>query len=132
MKAGLEVTIITRVESASTFPPGIPVIRTEYTVEKLTGVLTGQDAVVCVVGPAGISTQVAMLDAAEAAGVKRFIVDDFGWGPGFRSEPEFQPSGIQRRVAWDHAKKLSEANPQFTWTGVSIGNSIDWVRIPRT
>ncbi|KAI1774672.1 NAD(P)-binding protein [Hypoxylon cercidicola] len=126
VKAGFEVTIITRVESTSTFPSGIPVIRAEYTVEKLTTALTGQDAAVCAVGPAGISTQVAMIDAAEAAGVKRFIVDDFGWGPDFRSLPEFQPIGAPRRVAWDYAKKLSENNPQFTWTGVTIGNPIDW------
>ncbi|XXH05569.1 hypothetical protein Hte_012001 [Hypoxylon texense] len=126
VKAGFEVTIITRVESTSTFPPGIPVVRTEYTTEKLTGVLAGQDAVVCAVGPAGISTQAAMIDAAEAAGVRRFIVDDFGWGPDFRSEPEFQPIGAQRRVAWVRAEKLAEANPRFTWTGVTIGNPIDW------
>ncbi|KAI0837558.1 NAD(P)-binding protein [Hypoxylon sp. FL0890] len=126
LRAGFDVTIITRVESASTFPDGIAVIRTAYTVERLTAALAGQDAVVCAVGPAGISTQVAMIDAAESAGVKRFIVDDFGWGPNFRSLPEFGEIGAQRRVAWDHAKKVSDANPKFTWTGVSIGNPIDW------
>ncbi|OTB05611.1 hypothetical protein M426DRAFT_21643 [Hypoxylon sp. CI-4A] len=126
VKAGFNVTIITRIDSASTFPHGIPVIRSEYTVEKLTAALQGQDAVVCAVGPAGISTQVAMLDAAEAAGVKRFIVDDFGWGPDFRSLPEFRPIGVQRRAAWDHAKKLSQVNPDFTYTGISIGNPTDW------
>ncbi|KAI1378726.1 NAD(P)-binding protein [Hypoxylon crocopeplum] len=124
--ANFDVTIITRVASTSTFPHGIPVIRTEYTVEKLTTALTGQDAVVCAVGPAGILSQVAMIDAAEAAGVRRFIVDDFGWGPDFRSLPEFQEIGAQRRVAWDYAKERSEANPRFTYTGVTIGNPIDW------
>ncbi|KAI0384180.1 NAD(P)-binding protein [Hypomontagnella monticulosa] len=126
VKAGFDVTIITRAESSSTFPDGIPVIRTEYTAEKLTVALKGQDAVVCAVGPAGVPTQTAMLDAAEAAGVKRFIVDDFGWGPNFNSLPEFQPIGAQRRIAWDHAEKISKRNPEFTYTGVSIGNPIDW------
>ncbi|KAI0178859.1 NAD(P)-binding protein [Hypoxylon sp. FL1284] len=126
IKAGFEVTIITRVESTSTFPPDIPVIRTEYTVEKLTTALSGQDAAISAVGPGGISTQVAIVDAAKAAGVKRFIVDDFGWGPNFRSLPEFRPIGAQRRLAWNRAKELAEASPQFTWTGVTIGNPIDW------
>ncbi|KAI1406755.1 NAD(P)-binding protein [Hypoxylon sp. FL1857] len=124
--AGFDVTIITRIESTSIFPHGIPVIRAEYTVEKLTAALSGQDAAVCAVGPAGISTQIAMIDAAEAAGIKRFIIDDFGWGPDFRSLPEFREIGAQRKAAWDHAKTAAEANPRFSWTGVSIGNPIDW------
>lgn len=127
MAAGFDVTIITRTESSSTFPSGISVIKTEYTVDKLTAALTGQDAAVCAVGPAGIMTQLPMLDAAEAARIKRFIIDAFGWGPDSRNLPEFDEIGVKRRVAWDHAKKLSEANPQFTWTGVTIGNPIDWV-----
>ncbi|KAL7620316.1 hypothetical protein AAE478_009310 [Parahypoxylon ruwenzoriense] len=126
IKAGFDVTVITRTESSSTFPDGIPVIRTEYTVENLTEALAGQDAVICAVGPAGISTQVAMIDAAKAAGVKRFIVDDFGWGPNSRSLPEFRKIGAQRQVAWGHAKKIAEENPGFTYTGVTIGNPIDW------
>ncbi|KAI2471400.1 NAD(P)-binding protein [Annulohypoxylon bovei var. microspora] len=126
VSAGFEVTIITRIESSSTFPDGIPVIRTEYTVEKLTTALSGQDAAISVIGPAGIQVQVALIDAAEAAGIKRFIVDDFGWGPDFRSLPEFRDIGARRRVAFNHAKDLSQATPKFTYTGVSIGNPIDW------
>ncbi|KAI1106222.1 NAD(P)-binding protein [Jackrogersella minutella] len=126
VRAGFDVTIITRIESSSTFPDGIPVIRTEYTTEKLTTILSGQDAAVCAVGPAGLSTQIAMIDAAEAAGVKRFIVDDFGWGPGFRSLPEFREVGAQRRVAGNHAKERSQANPKFTYTEIGIGNPTDW------
>ncbi|OTA64099.1 NAD(P)-binding protein [Hypoxylon sp. EC38] len=126
VEAGFDVTIITRLESTSTFPDGIPVIKTEYTVEKLTAALSGQDAAVCAVGPAGISAQITMIDAAAAAGIKRFIVDDFGWGPNFRSLPEFREIGAQRRAAWDHAAKVAKANPKFSWTGVTIGNPIDW------
>ncbi|KAI1137158.1 hypothetical protein F5Y05DRAFT_419635, partial [Hypoxylon sp. FL0543] len=53
--------------------------------EKLTAALSGQDAAVCAVGPTGISSQVSMVDATAAAGVRHFIVDDFGWGPDFRT-----------------------------------------------
>ena len=85
------------------------------------------DAVVCAVGVGGIATQVIMIDAAEAAGVKRFVVDDFGWGPNSRTFPEFEAIRSQRQVAWDHAKARAEANQNFTWTGITIGNPIDWV-----
>jgi hypothetical protein len=69
-----------------------------------------------------------MIDAAEAAGVKRFIVDDFGWGKNVRSFPEFADIHARRVVGWDHAKARAEANPGFTWTAISTGNPIDWVR----
>lgn len=125
--AGFTVTIITRSESKATFPPDIPVITTTYTLENLTSALAGQDAAVCVVGPGGIGAQVTMIDAAEAAGVKRFILDDFGWGDNPNSFPEFNAIHAQRRAGWDHAKAKAESNPNFTYTGISIGNPIDWV-----
>ncbi|KAK9770518.1 putative NmrA-like domain-containing protein [Seiridium cardinale] len=124
--AGFHVTVISRPESTSNFPSEVAVIRVDYTVGDLTEALIGQDAAVCVVGPAGIASHVAMIDAAEAAGLKRFIINDFGWGPNFRSEPEFREIGARRHVAWDHAKKLAQGNPRFTWTGITIGNPIDW------
>jgi uncharacterized protein YbjT (DUF2867 family) len=129
-RAGFTITIITRTDSTSTFPPHIPVIRTTYTLEDLTSALAGQDAVVCVVGYPGVGKQITMVDAAEAAGVKRFIVNDFGWGPNFRRMPEFSAIGAHRRAGWDHAKAKAERNPEFTWTGITSGNPIDWVSIP--
>lgn len=112
----------------ATFPSGIPVIKTEYTLDKLTKAMVGQDAAVCVVGPAGIVHQVTLINAAEAAGVRRFIIDDFGWGPYIRGLPEFNNVHAQRRLGWDHAKKRADANPAFTYTGITSGNPIDWVR----
>ncbi|KAL1847111.1 hypothetical protein Daus18300_014052 [Diaporthe australafricana] len=126
IKAGFDVTIITRVESTATFPDGIPVVRIEYTPQNFAKALIGQDAAVCVVGPAGVHHQTAMIDAAEAAGVRRFIVDDFGWGPDPRGLPEFDGVHAKRKMQWDHAKKRAETNPDFTWTGITTGNPIDW------
>jgi len=126
--AGFTVTVITRVDSPSVFPPDLPVLRTAYTTEALTAALAGQDAVVCVVGPAGVHLQTAMIDAAAAAGVSRFIVDDFGWGPTARGMPELMEINDKRRAQWDHARVAAEGTKGFSWTGVSTGNPIDWVR----
>ncbi|KAF7114166.1 hypothetical protein CNMCM5793_007744 [Aspergillus hiratsukae] len=125
-RAGFTVTIITRTESKATFPPDIPVVRTTYTLENLTSALAGQDAAVCVVGPGGIGAQVTMVDAAEAAGVKRFVLDDFGWGDNPKSFPEFNAIHKHRRAGWDHAKTKADSNPNFTYTGISTANPIDW------
>lgn len=105
----------------------VPLIRTGYSFSALTEAFVGQDAVICVVGPAGIGLQSTFIDAAEAAGAKRFIVDDFGWGPDVRSLPEFAQIHALRRLGWDRAKARADANPGFTWTGISTGNPIDWV-----
>ncbi|EAW12451.1 aromatic alcohol reductase [Aspergillus clavatus NRRL 1] len=125
-RAGFAITIITRKESTSVFPAEIPVVRTTYDHENLTASLAGQDAVVCVIGPGGIGAQKTIIDAAEAAGVKRFIVNDFGWGPDIDGLPEFKAIHAQRRATWDHAKEKARENAGFTWTGITIGNPIDW------
>ncbi|KAL5356320.1 hypothetical protein BJX96DRAFT_186274 [Aspergillus floccosus] len=125
-QAGFNITIITRTESTSTYPPGIPVIRTSYTLDDLIPALQGQDAVVCVVGPRGIGAQSTMVDAAEAVGVKRFIINDFGWGPDFQGMPEFGEIHAHRRAGWDRAAAKAEQNKGFTWTGITSGNPIDW------
>ncbi|KEQ90224.1 hypothetical protein AUEXF2481DRAFT_45306 [Aureobasidium subglaciale EXF-2481] len=126
VQAGFDVTIITRPQSTTSHPTDIRVIRTEYTVAELTGAFVGHDAVVCVVGPGGIKHQVDLIDAAEAAGVYRFIIDDFGWGPEFNGFPEFREIHAHRREGWSHAQARAEVNSQFTWSGLTTGNPIDW------
>lgn len=118
-------------DSTTTHAPETSVIRTGHTVQELTKALAGQDAAVCVVSPGGMKHQIAMIDAAEAAGVQRFILDDFGWGPDLRGLPEFDAIMAERRGGCDHAKARAEANANFTWTGASTGNPIDRVNCVR-
>ncbi|THY85214.1 NAD(P)-binding protein [Aureobasidium pullulans] len=124
--SGFKVTIITRETSTTVHPADISTVRTEYTLEALTKALNNQDAVVCVVGPGGVPLQKTFVDAAEAAGVQRFIIDDFGWGPDARGFPEFDAIHAIRREGWDHAAKKAKDNKHFTWTGLTSGNPIDW------
>ncbi|KAK8024423.1 NAD(P)-binding protein [Apiospora rasikravindrae] len=102
-------------------------------VASLTTALAGHDAVVSVLGPGAMAHEVPLVDAAVAAGVKRFVVNDFGWGQNPRSYPEMVEVGARRHVAWDRAREKAASNPGFSWTGVTIGNPIDWAlrRFPR-
>lgn len=104
-------------------------VETDYSdVAQLAAALAGHDAAVSVLGPAAIAHETTLVDAsAAAAGVKRFIVNDFGWGQNPRSYPEMREVGARRHIAWDRAKEKAEADPGFTWTGITIGNPIDWV-----
>ncbi|PYH41093.1 aromatic alcohol reductase [Aspergillus saccharolyticus JOP 1030-1] len=124
--ANFTITIITRPESTAVFPRDLPILRTPYTLSHLTTALHGQDAVICVVGPGGVPAQATMIEAAEAAGVQRFIVNDFGWGPESNSFPEFKAIAAQRRGGWEVARRKAEGNSRFTFTGITTGNPIDW------
>ncbi|KAI1179176.1 NmrA-like family protein [Nemania sp. FL0916] len=138
--AGFAVTAVTRPDSNSTatIPAGIPVIRADYAdVDALAQAFAGQHAVVCVVGPGAIKASKGMVDAAKRAGVRRYIINDFGWGLNDRSEPELKSIGAARRVAWDCAAEYARGDEGkedgFTWTGITIGNPIDWAlpKFPR-
>ncbi|KAI1737620.1 NmrA-like family protein [Xylaria scruposa] len=134
--AGFDVTVISRPDSASAFPTGLPVVRVDYSdVDALATALAGQDAVICVVGPGAIGAAKGMVDAAARAGVRRYIINDFGWGVNEKSLPEFKPLGESRQVAWNRAKEYAQRDEgkedgfTFTWTGITIGNPIDWALV---
>ncbi|KAF2204783.1 NAD(P)-binding protein [Delitschia confertaspora ATCC 74209] len=122
------LTIITRPESSSSFPAAIPVIRTEYTVEALTTTFIDHkiEAVVSAVGVAGISIQEVIIEAAALAGVKRFILSDFGYGPGHQGLEEFEEIGRPRREVLKWADMMAGDVEGFTWTAVAIGVPVDW------
>ncbi|KAI1812346.1 NAD(P)-binding protein [Poronia punctata] len=129
INAGFTLTIFTRPNSTSSFPPGIPIVKVDYSDEEgLAKELKGQDAVVSVLGPAAVGCGKGMVDAAFKAGVGRFILNDFGWGFGENALPEFKSIGEKRSIAWERAMELASSSPSspFTWTGITIGCPIDW------
>ncbi|OQO10329.1 hypothetical protein B0A48_04687 [Cryoendolithus antarcticus] len=127
LKAAFQVTIITRAKSTTAHPSEVAVVRTRYDLPNLTRAFTSQDAVVCVVGLTGVAMQNTFIDAAEAAGVRRFIIDDFGWGPGMRNLPELDAIFAERLDCRDYAQAKAAANTTFTWTGIAFGSPIDRV-----
>jgi hypothetical protein len=68
-----------------------------------------------------------MMDAAEAAGVQRFIVDEFGRVPGYKVLPELEAVGASRRAILQYAARKALLNPSFSWSAVAIGHPFDWV-----
>ena len=71
---GFDVTVATRLESQAVFPKHVLVVRVDYSSRQaLVDAFSGQDAVVLTVGVRTITSQYKFIDAAVAAGVKRFI-----------------------------------------------------------
>jgi len=60
--------------------------------------------------------------------VRRFVVDDFGYPPGFQRLPELDATGESRRVVLERAAAVAGRCPEFSWSAVAIAVPIDWVR----
>ncbi|KAK3313149.1 hypothetical protein B0H66DRAFT_584878 [Apodospora peruviana] len=127
--AGFAVTGVTREASTNStpkFPDGLPVKSVDYgSLDALKMAFDGQDAVVSIVGAPGIGAQKLAVDAALAAGVKRFIPSEFGI-----NTRKVRGTPIGKIVAGkidvvDYLQEKAKKNPSFTWTGLSTGLFFD-------
>ncbi|KAF4630869.1 hypothetical protein G7Y89_g7262 [Cudoniella acicularis] len=80
IKSGLfNITVLTRETSTHTFPPEVKVAKVNYdSIDSITEVLKGQDALVSTLGTLAVGNQKQLIDAAVKAGVKRIIPSEFG------------------------------------------------------
>lgn len=78
LHSGLKVTALIRKTSEATFPDGIDVVKTDFDLESLTKILQGRDAVVSFLPIVSLASQAVVIEAAIAAGVKRFIPSEYG------------------------------------------------------
>ena len=120
------VSILSRQNSKSTFPPHIKVhtIPDDYPEEQLIAAFTGQDAVVDLAPLYNIAHHKAFVDAAVKAGVKHFIPSDFG-------AKTTEPRVIEAVPAFSTMVEIreylvSKESEGLTWTGVSNGSFFDW------
>ncbi|KAK0649856.1 hypothetical protein B0T16DRAFT_325231 [Cercophora newfieldiana] len=126
LSAGYTVSAITRTTSTSTFPPSVNVIKADLTsLESLTSAFTGQDAVIATIAASEIGNQTLLVDAAVAAGVKRFIPSEFG------HVAAKVTGGLGAMIAGKaktaaYLDEAAKANLGFTWTGIATGPFFDW------
>ncbi|KAF4122012.1 Nucleoside-diphosphate-sugar epimerase [Geosmithia morbida] len=117
--------VLRRTGSGSTFPSDVKVADVDFSsVEALTAALEGQDALVSTVGTAGLAGQTLLVDAAAAAGVKRFLPSEFGSNldnPNTRKLPVFAPKVAVQEHAIAKAKTSG-----LTYTFVYNGLFLDW------
>lgn len=135
LEAGFAVTAITRPSSTATFPPNVAVRRADPTsFDQLRSALAGQDAVVSA-SPTNVvayGAQEALVDAAVAAGVRRFVPGEFGHSLGRLDRFPEEGATLRRMLGGkaltvEYAVGKAEANPGFTWTGVGNSMFFDWV-----
>jgi len=120
------VTVLSRESSTATFPSSVKVTQADYSsVESLTAALKGQDAVVSAVGTEGLVGQSTIIDAAIAAGVKRFLPSEFGSNlanPKTAALPVFGHKVATR----NHIEEKVKNGADLTYTYVITGPFLDW------
>ncbi|KAK3378693.1 hypothetical protein B0T24DRAFT_137826 [Lasiosphaeria ovina] len=124
---GFKVTVLTREGSTHTFPASVTVAHVDYdSVDSLAKALKGQDAVVASVGNAALhKQQVALVEAAVKAGVKRFIPSDFGSNTAHPKAAAL-PAYASKVAVQKLLKEKAAADPNFTYTVVINGPFLDW------
>ncbi|CAG8956315.1 hypothetical protein HYFRA_00003695 [Hymenoscyphus fraxineus] len=120
------VTVLTRENSKSTFPSSVKVVKADYTsLDSVTAAFKGQDAVVSTVGTEGLLGQSLFIDAAIAAGVKRFIPSEFGSNlanPLTAALPIFGYKIATRK----HIEAKVAGGADITYTYIQNGPFLDW------
>ncbi|CAN8096347.1 unnamed protein product [Discula destructiva] len=127
---GFEVTAISREGYAATFPGRVAVKKADLSsVESLTLAFAGQDAVISAISTVAVivpGAQDPLIDAAVAAGVKRFLPSEYGLNTRIL-EGEILGDWLKSKTAAvNYLIKKAEANPGFTWTGVATCLFFDW------
>ncbi|GKZ23763.1 hypothetical protein AbraIFM66951_000582 [Aspergillus brasiliensis] len=126
VNAGFRVSILTRSRKPGAYASNINVFEVDFnSVKSLTAALEGVDAIVSTVGIAAIENQTVLIDAAIAAGVKRFIPSDYGnvtTNPKLENFPIYNPMFKVRNYLQEKA-----AAGELSWTVLACGAFLDLV-----
>lgn len=127
VSSGFTVTVISRRESSSNFPPSVRVVKVDYKSDsELANAVKGQDAVVSTIATSALPIQQKIIDAAVKAGVKRFIPSEFGINTA-KIDGGVAKILSGKIQAQEQLKKAATENKEFSWTGVSSSLFFDWV-----
>ncbi|RSL78937.1 hypothetical protein CDV31_017242 [Fusarium ambrosium] len=125
LERSFHVTALTRATSSHSFPPMITEFKTDYTPASLERAFQGQDAVICTLGYGGLEKQLDLVDAAEKAGVKRFIPSEFGSPKGNNDLPEYTNLLQNKLKVVRYLQQKADKNPQFSWSAFTTGTFLD-------
>ena len=124
------VTVISRKNSKSTYPPSVPVehISDDPSIDEVVAILTGQDGLVVTFAGTNAALQILLADAAVKAGVKRFIPADFGsCDSKSKRALELMPLYKAKQKARQHLEGIvSRGGNDFSWSSLVCGHFFDY------
>ncbi|KAI0402342.1 NAD(P)-binding protein [Xylaria palmicola] len=125
LKAGFQVTVLTRQGSTHEFPAPVTVKPVNYdSVESLTAALKGQDAVVSTLAAVAISKQLNLVEAAAKANIRRFIPSDFG--SDISNPKNAKLAVFADKVTVQKALAEEAARGTLSYTSIYNGPFFDW------
>jgi uncharacterized protein YbjT (DUF2867 family) len=120
--AGFEVTILSQSGNTSSLPFSVKTIKVDYSSpDSLVAALKGQDAFVSTIPKH--EQQPSLIDAAIAAGVKRFIPSEFGSNIAGNATTAALPVFEGKKITQDYLQKKSN---EISYTLINNGLFLDW------
>ncbi|KAF2009246.1 hypothetical protein BU24DRAFT_85738 [Aaosphaeria arxii CBS 175.79] len=99
--------------------------KSDFTDSSLRSSLAGQDLVISTTAAGDYHFQVRIIDAAIAAGVTRFVPNEFGQDSLNEEIQQRMPQSAQRAKVIDYLRRTSHARPDFEWCAVATGCILD-------
>jgi hypothetical protein len=124
-KAGFNITTLSRNPPSFEGDNEIRVRHSDYTLPSLIEVFKGQDAVLSLISTVDVSQQETIIDAAVAAGVKRFLPSEFGSDTSVENLTEVSPVLAPKQEVVRYLRTKEAAG--LSWTALCAGSWIDWV-----
>ena len=123
LKGGYNVTALTR-EGRPDDSQADLTLRTDYSADSLRKAFQDQDVVVSATSTFSTDQQHRLIDAAIAAGVKRFLPSDYGFDTSDDEVVGLVPPALSKvdTIAYLRAKESLD----LSWTSVSCGALFDW------
>ncbi|PSN75609.1 NAD(P)-binding protein [Corynespora cassiicola Philippines] len=123
LASSFNVTVLSRSNSSATFPADVKVVKSDYSALSLRSAFAGQDAVVSLVGHDNLVIQKDFIDAAIAAGVKRFVPSEFGHNTSDERVLSLAPILKGKRQIIEY---LQSKEATISWTALIVGQFFDW------
>jgi putative NADH-flavin reductase len=123
--AGFHVSVLAREASKATYPADIAVHRTDLSHSSLVQAFQGIDAVISAVATFNVPDQIAMIDAAVEAKVKRFLPSEYGGDASLPDLDNIAPFAAPKQQVVEYLK--TKESQGLSWTAVSVGAFFDYV-----
>lgn len=123
-----EITVISRASSKSKLPETrakVISVPDTYPVDELTSIFRGQDVVVNAITSLSVSEQHRIIDAAVAAGVKRYVPSEFGLNNLDPRAVALSPVFKEKGEVQQYLRDLSTTT-SLTWTSFACGMWLKW------
>ncbi|KAK0610825.1 hypothetical protein B0T14DRAFT_529159 [Immersiella caudata] len=123
----LSVTVLKRESSHAVLPPQVPSVTVpdSYPTDKLIEAFRGHDVIVCCMTTLSVADQFRFIDAAIAAGVRRYVPSEYGLN-NMRPDAQALNFVFQSKGAVQTYLRERAAEGKIEWMSISCGMWIRW------